>query len=119
MIAFCIGLRTTTDTLCLTIFICAGIARLARFNATVALVPQDAAGKSKYIEGLPIPTSLFLVGIMAECARRGNIVGAGGSVPGGLISLLAKNGIEVHWASLGFLTWAAMMLSKTMKVPKL
>ena len=65
MCAFCLGLRTPADTLVLTGFVCAGIARLARFNATVALLPKDASGKSKYFEGLPIPSSLLLVGAMA------------------------------------------------------
>ena len=45
--------------------ICCGLARLARFNATVALVPKDATGKAHYFEGLPIPSSLILVGVLA------------------------------------------------------
>lgn len=112
-------MRTPVDTLLLTVFICAGIARLARFNATVALVPKDNTGKSKYIEGLPIPSSLFLVGIMATCVKQGRIVGVGSSLPFGLVSSLQKLGVEVHWGSFVFLLWAAMMVSKTMKVPKL
>ena len=59
--AFAMGLRYPLDTLMLTIFVCAGIARLARFNITAANVPQDAAGKARYFEGLPIPSSLLLV----------------------------------------------------------
>lgn len=46
-------------------FVCAGVARLARFNITAANVPHDAYGKSRYFEGLPIPSSLALVGLMA------------------------------------------------------
>src|ERR1700729_1254366 len=58
LLAFTVGLRTYLDTVVLTGFICCGLARLARFNATVALVPTDEAGKAKYFEGLPIPSSL-------------------------------------------------------------
>jgi len=75
--AYTLGLRTPIDTLILTCFICAGVARLARFNVTTALVPHDASGKAKYFEGLPIPTSLILVGGMAACLLTGKFQGAG------------------------------------------
>ena len=119
MCAFAIGLRTTTDTILLTTFICAGIARLARFNATVALVPKDATGKAKYFEGLPIPSSLILCGVMAECVRRGLIDGPGGAgtgLPGGLVLPIQQLlGVDVHYGSFVFLAWASMMISKTMR----
>lgn len=76
MAAFALGLRTSLDTLILTLFICAGVARLARFNVTTALVPHDKSGKAKYFEGLPIPTSLILVGGMALCLLLGKFEGA-------------------------------------------
>ncbi|CAO1638703.1 unnamed protein product [Sympodiomycopsis kandeliae] len=74
--AFTLGLRTSLDTFILTLFICAGVARLARFNVTTALVPHDQSGKAKYFEGLPIPTSLILVGGMALCLLFGKFEGA-------------------------------------------
>lgn len=74
--AFTLGLRTSVDTFILTLFICAGVARLARFNVTTALVPHDKSGKAKYFEGLPIPTSLILVGCMALCLLTGKFEGA-------------------------------------------
>lgn len=115
MCAFCIGLRTPADTLLLTTFICAGLARLARFNATVALVPKDDTGKSKYFEGLPIPSSLGLCAIMAELVRRGAIVGGKG-LPFGLVGFIREyTGIEVHWASFVFLGWATLFISKTLR----
>ena len=61
LLAFDVGFRTYLDTVVLTGFICCGLARLARFNATVALVPKDAKGKAAYFEGLPIPSSLAIV----------------------------------------------------------
>ncbi|GAA6007150.1 hypothetical protein JCM11491_003023 [Sporobolomyces phaffii] len=119
--AWTLGLRTLPDTLILTTYICSGIARLARFNATVALVPKDATGKSKYFEGLPIPSSLFICAAMAVSLKNGYYVTAGGKGPGlpfGLIEPLAAIGIELHWASLVFAGWGMMMISKTLRIPK-
>ncbi|KAH7107493.1 CDP-diacylglycerol--serine O-phosphatidyltransferase [Auriculariales sp. MPI-PUGE-AT-0066] len=120
VLAFDIGFRTYLDTLVLTVFICCGLARLARFNATVALVPKDGAGKSKYFEGLPIPTSLVLVGVMAYLTLNDKIVGGTG-IPGGTILLWGSKGEsgEVHTLVFAFGAWSAAMLSKTLRVPKL
>ncbi|GAA6061631.1 hypothetical protein JCM10212_000973 [Sporobolomyces blumeae] len=122
VVAWTIGLRTIPDTLLLTTFICSGIARLARFNATVALVPKDKTGKSKYFEGLPIPSSLFICGAMATCVKKGlyyTADGKGRGLPFGLIEPLAAVGIELHWASLVFAAWGMMMISKTLRIPKI
>lgn len=117
--AFTLGLRTSLDTLILTLFICAGVARLARFNVTTALVPHDKSGKAKYFEGLPIPTSLILVGGMALCLLFGKFEGAesvamqGGSLQFtnrlvGLFSSSHKSTLVASkWASSG----AAQVLS--------
>ena len=119
VLAFAIGLRTGLDMLVLTIFICCGLARLARFNATVALVPKDESGKARYFEGLPIPSSLAIVGLMSYWTWRGWIEGKGG-VPGGVLTLWGVPGGsgDVHVASATFGAWAAMMVSKTLRVPK-
>lgn len=119
LLAFDIGLRTLLDTVVLTGFICCGLARLARFNATVATVPKDPTGKVRYFEGLPIPTSLILVGLLSICAKQGWIEGKAG-VPGGVIRLWGLEGGqgELHLVVLVFGCWAAAMVSKTMKVPK-
>jgi CDP-diacylglycerol--serine O-phosphatidyltransferase len=117
--AFALGLRTPLDQLALLVFICSGIARLARFNATVALVPKDKTGKSKYFEGLPIPSSLLMVAGMAICVTRNRFEGPHGQgqgLPWGLIEPL-KNalGLELHWVALVPLGWAAAMISKTLR----
>lgn len=82
--AYSLGLRTGFDSLLLTLFVCAGVARLARFNVTAATIPHDSTGKARYFEGLPIPSSLVLVGGMAVCLLTGRIE------PGGLPIALAK-----------------------------
>lgn len=119
--AYVLGLRTPADTLILTVFICSGIARLARFNATVALVPKDKTGKSKYFEGLPIPSSLLLVALMAACVKNNSFAGIGtqgNGVPWGFVKQLEEVGVDVHWVSFVWLGWAAMMVSKTLRIPK-
>lgn len=141
-LGFTIGLRSTLDIFILTTFICCGIARLARYNATVALIPKDKTGKSQYFEGLPIPTSLVLVGCMAACVKLNLIDGPPFSssslssnlhyasasntaastmargIPWGRIDALVDTPFECHWISLVFLLWAAFMISKTLHIPK-
>lgn len=59
--AFAVGLRGAWDGLCLMYFVGCGISRLARYNVTApALAGQT--GKVTHFEGLPIPSSLLLVG---------------------------------------------------------
>jgi len=119
LLAFTIGLRTYLDTICLTGFICCGLARLARFNATVALVPKDATGKARYFEGLPIPSSLALVAVLAYWSKQGWIEGKEG-IPWGTVTLWGDAGGkgELHLVSVVFGFWAAAMVSKTLRVPK-
>lgn len=119
LLAFVVGLRTYLDTVILTGFICCGLARLARFNATVALVPKNKGGKAKYFEGLPIPSSLALVGVLSWWAKNGWIEGQQG-IPWGTMTLWGATGGrgEVHKVSFVFACWAAAMVSKTLRVPK-
>ncbi|KAF8447621.1 hypothetical protein L210DRAFT_3472560 [Boletus edulis BED1] len=119
VLAFAVGLRTYLDTVCLTGFICCGLARLARFNATVAVIPKDGAGKARYFEGLPIPSSLGLVAVLYYWARQGWIEGKAG-IPGGVVTLWGPSGGrgDVHPVSIVFGLWAAAMVSKTLRVPK-
>lgn len=120
LLAFVVGLRTYLDTVVLTAFICGGLARLARFNATVALVPKTSAGKAKYFEGLPIPSSLALVGMLSYWTMNGWIEGREG-IPLGTVTLWGEAGGrgEVHKVCLIYGFWAAAMVSKTLRVPKL
>jgi CDP-diacylglycerol--serine O-phosphatidyltransferase len=119
VLAFAIGLRTGPDMFMLSVFICCGLARLARFNATVALVPKDASGKAHYFEGLPIPSSLAVVGLMAYWTSKGWVEGREG-VPGGVLTLWGAPGGsgDMHVVSVMFGLWAAAMVSKTLRVPK-
>jgi len=81
-------------------------------------VPKDTTGKSQYFEGLPIPSSLALVGAMSYWVKQGWIEGGEG-LPLGVVRLWASESGEVHVVSFVFAVWAAMMVSKTLHVPKL
>jgi CDP-diacylglycerol---serine O-phosphatidyltransferase len=120
LLAFVVGLRTYLDTVILTGFICSGLARLARFNATAALVPKDESGKARYFEGLPIPSSLVLVGVLSYWTKQGWIEGKEG-IPLGTIAVWGQKGGpgDIHLVSVIFAVWAAAMVSKTLRVPKI
>lgn len=111
MLGFTIGLRTVLDIVILCVFVCFGLARLARFNVTTHLTPKDANGKSKYFAGLPIPTSLALVLVMWTWAENGHL---SDGVPFGTI----LNG-RVHVFSIVWLGWAMAMVSNNLRIPKI
>jgi len=111
--AFSLGLRTPLDHLLLTFFVLCGLTRLARFNVTVAMVPKDASGKSKYFEGTPIPMSLILVNIMAYWVYSG---WTGDNVPWG--TLLTGTALEFHPVVGMFVLHGCLMVSKTIHIPK-
>ncbi|EHK23264.1 uncharacterized protein TRIVIDRAFT_36484 [Trichoderma virens Gv29-8] len=113
MVAFSIGLRTTADTVALTFFVLCGLTRLARFNVTVAVLPKDASGKSKYFEGTPIPTSLGLDAIMAYWLQQGWILD---NIPFGTV--FEGTSLEFHPVVLLFMIHGCMMTSKTIRIPK-
>ncbi|KAJ3495067.1 hypothetical protein NLG97_g3656 [Lecanicillium saksenae] len=113
MVAFTIGLRSFADTVGLTFFVLCGLTRLARFNVTVAVLPKDETGKSKYFEGTPIPTSLALDGVMAYWLHNGWILD---QVPFGVS--LQGTPFEFHPAVLFFVVHGCLMTSKTIRIPK-
>ncbi|RDB21297.1 CDP-diacylglycerol--serine O-phosphatidyltransferase [Hypsizygus marmoreus] len=120
LVAFVVGLRTYLDTVVLTGFVCCGLARLARYNATVALVPKNETGKIAFFEGLPIPSSLALVSVLAYWSKKGWIAGQEG-IPLGTITLWGEKGGrgELHVVSIFVGFWAAAMVSKTLRIPKI
>ncbi|KAK9476163.1 hypothetical protein V1514DRAFT_337751 [Lipomyces japonicus] len=112
--AFSLGFRTTVDNLVLVYFILCGLSRLARFNVTVANLPKDASGKSKYFEGTPIPTTLSLVFLMAYWVHKKWILD---SIPYGVLG--QGQWYEVHpTVGLFFLSGCAM-ISKSLHIPKI
>jgi CDP-diacylglycerol--serine O-phosphatidyltransferase len=111
--AFALGFRTFLDTLLLTFFVLCGLSRLARFNVTVANIPKDGSGKSKYFEGTPIPTTLSIVSLMAYWASQGWTLE---NIPLGTVG---SGLLEFHPAVLVFTASGCAMVSKSIHIPKI
>lgn len=106
-------MRTPLDHICLTFFVLCGLLRLARFNVTVATLPKDATGKSKYFEGTPIPTSLSIAALMAYWVSQGWILD---QLPFGVMG--QDTLLEVHPIVALFVIHGCLMTSKTLHIPK-
>lgn len=113
VVAFSIGMRSTVDQLALAFFVLCGLTRLARFNVTATSVPKDASGKAQYFEGLPIPTTLLLDGMMAYWVSQGWIHG---QLPSGV--WLVGSALEFHPLMVLFIVHGCLMTSKTIHIPK-
>ncbi|KAG2418125.1 hypothetical protein HFD88_001226 [Aspergillus terreus] len=111
--AFALGVRTPVDHLFLSFFVLCGLTRLARFNVTVAVLPKDKSGKSKYFEGTPIPTTLSIASLMAYWVSQGWVQD---DLPLGLIA--GGTAFEFHPIVLLFVLHGCMMVSKTIHIPK-
>ncbi|KAK9360064.1 hypothetical protein V1504DRAFT_409061 [Lipomyces starkeyi] len=111
--AFSIGFRTAIDNAVLVYFVLCGLSRLARFNVTVANLPKDKSGKSKYFEGTPIPTTLSLVFLMAYWVHRKWIVD---DIPYGVVG--RDTWYAVHPAVGLFFISGCAMISKSLHIPK-
>jgi CDP-diacylglycerol--serine O-phosphatidyltransferase len=111
-IAYGAGMKGLWDVVILIYFVCCGVSRLARFNVTAETLSTDA-GKVKYFEGTPIPTSLVLVAIVAIAAWAARI---GDALPGGAVRLGpgVLHPLTLLWAVSG-----SLMISKTLRIPKL
>lgn len=115
LIAFLLGLDTTVDVLILLFFVLCGLTRLARYNVTVNNIPKDKKGKIKFFEGLPVPTSLVLVGFMAWFVYKDYYASKLG-LPFGVF--FANSFIEVHLLSFAFFLHGCGLISKSLHVPK-
>ena len=112
--AFSIGFRTTLDTILLAFFVLCGLSRLARFNVTAQSIPKDATGKPQFFEGTPIPSTLFLVGVMAYWCSQGWLLD---QIPLGL--WCEGSLLEFHPIVLLFAMNGCAMVSKSIHIPKL
>ena len=113
VLGFTLGLRGGWDMLCLTYFVVCGVSRLARFNVTAAELVDAGTGKVKYFEGTPIPTSVLLTAVLAFAAWQGRV---GEELYWGVWSI---GPWELHPLALLFVASGTMMISKTLRIPKL
>jgi CDP-diacylglycerol--serine O-phosphatidyltransferase len=111
-LAYAAGLRGLWDWAALIYFVCCGVSRLARYNVTAEQL-SEGADKVAYFEGTPIPTSVVLTGILALAAWRDRI---GEQIYGGVWS---PGWGELHPLALLFVLSGTLMISKTLRIPKL
>ena len=111
---YALGFRTPVDQLILAFYVLCGLTRLARFNVTVAVLPKDATGKSKYFEGIPVPFAcLTISSLMAFWVSQGWILD---KLPLGTV--LAGTLLEFHPFAALFILNGSLMVSKTLHIPK-
>jgi CDP-diacylglycerol--serine O-phosphatidyltransferase len=111
-LAFAAGMVTPLDRAVLIYFVACGVSRLARFNVTAETLAAGS-GAVKYFEGTPIPTSVSLVLVLAVAAWRGRL---------GPTLWLGEAEIPLgtlHPLVLMFAVSGSLMISKTLRVPKL
>jgi len=111
-LAFACGVSGGWDALVLVYFVCCGVSRLARYNVTAESLSGES-GKVKYFEGTPIPTSVLLTALLAWAIWQGRI---GAQLVGGTWTLL---GADLHPFALLFALSGTLMISKTLRIPKL
>ncbi|QAZ41051.1 CDP-diacylglycerol--serine O-phosphatidyltransferase [Methylibium sp. Pch-M] len=112
-LAFAAGLRGGWDVVVLIYFVCCGVSRLARYNVTAESLSAGAA-KVPYFEGTPIPTSVVLTAVLAAIAwQQGGLTAP---LPGGAWSIA---GWTLHPLVLMFALSGTLMISKTLRIPKI
>lgn len=112
VLAYGLGMRGGWDVPILLFFVVCGISRLARYNVTASGL-SDAAGKVKYFEGTPIPTSVAIVFVLALCFHWNR---TGDDLPFGVWKIASH---QWHPFSLLYFISGSAMISKTLKIPKL
>jgi CDP-diacylglycerol---serine O-phosphatidyltransferase len=111
-LAYGAGMRGAWDVVVLVYFVCCGVSRLARFNITADEMATPS-GKVKYFEGTPIPSSLILVAVVAVCAWLDRL---GDALPLGTVRLGVGT---LHPLALLWAVSGSLMISKTVRIPKL
>ena len=111
-LAFAAGMRGGWDCLVLAYFVCCGVSRLARYNITAETLAGDN-NKVAYFEGTPIPTSVVLALLLAYLAWQGRL---GDDLYGGALAL---GPFLLHPLVLVFALSGTLMISKTLRIPKM
>jgi CDP-diacylglycerol--serine O-phosphatidyltransferase len=104
-IAFAAGVNSVLDQIILMYFATCGVSRLARYNVSAEALSAET-GKVDHFEGTPIPTSIVPLAVLMAAFHRGNLYP---------VDLL---GMELHLVALVFFVSGALMISKTLKIPK-
>lgn len=111
-LGFATGMQGGWDAIALIYFVCCGVSRLARFNITAESLSAGQA-KVPYFEGTPIPTSVALVGVLAFAAWQDRV---GTEL---YLGVLQIGPWALHPLALLFVLSGSLMISKTLRIPKL
>jgi CDP-diacylglycerol--serine O-phosphatidyltransferase len=111
-LAFAAGMRGGWDWIALIYFVCCGVSRLARYNVTAESL-SAGADKVAYFEGTPIPVSVLLCAVLAFAAMQGRL---GVNLYWGAWTIGL---IDMHPLVLLFVASGTLMISKTLRIPKL
>lgn len=111
-LGYAAGMQGGWDVIAMVYFVCCGVSRLARFNVTAETLSEGTA-KVAYFEGTPIPTSVVLTAVLAVAAWQGRLAE---SMWGGSMML---GPWQLHPLALLFVLSGSLMISKTLRIPKL
>jgi CDP-diacylglycerol---serine O-phosphatidyltransferase len=111
-LGFAAGLQGGWDVAALIWFVCCGVSRLARYNVTAETL-SGGTDKVAYFEGTPIPTSVVLTALLAFAAWQGRI---GDALYGGAFAI---GPWQLHPLALLFVLSGSLMISSTLRIPKL
>jgi CDP-diacylglycerol--serine O-phosphatidyltransferase len=110
-LGFAAGLRGGGDWIALMYFVCCGVSRLARYNVTAESL-SEGKDKVAYFEGTPIPTTMLLTAVLAFAAWQGRL---GENLYWGQWTV---GPFDLHPLSLLFVLSGSLMISKTLRIPK-
>jgi CDP-diacylglycerol--serine O-phosphatidyltransferase len=110
-LGFAAGMRGGWDWIVLMYFVCCGVSRLARYNVTAESL-SEGKDKVAYFEGTPIPTTMLLTGVLALAAWQGRL---GEYLWWGTWTV---GPCDLHPLSLLFVLSGTLMVSKTLRIPK-
>lgn len=105
-IAFAVGMNSLVDQGVLIFFALCGLSRLARFNVGAASLSSPTA-KVPYFEGTPIPTSVVPLAVLIWLFHRDTLFP------------VTVFGLVMHLPVLLFFLSGCLMISKTLRIPKL
>jgi CDP-diacylglycerol---serine O-phosphatidyltransferase len=111
-LAYAAGMQGALDVAVLLYFVSCGVGRLARFNVTAEAL-SAGGDKVKYFEGTPIPSSVVLAMILLVAAATDRL---GARLWLGSLSL---GPLRLHALVLMFALSGTLMISKTLRIPKL
>ncbi|HST43646.1 MAG TPA: CDP-alcohol phosphatidyltransferase family protein [Luteimonas sp.] len=111
-LAYACGMQGGWDWLVLSYFVGCGVSRLARYNVTAETL-SDGGDKVRFFEGTPIPSSLLLVVVLAVMVLQGHL---GRDIWFGQWQV---GPWQLHPLVLMFALSGSLMVSKTLRIPKL